>query len=41
MNEEQASEAYWKAVNILQEVIDSGARGGREDILAELDGDLE
>jgi len=40
MNEEQASEAYWRAVNLFQEVIDSGHRGGKEKILVELEDDL-
>jgi len=37
MNEEQASEAYWKARDLLQEVIDSGCRGTKEEILEELE----
>ena len=41
MNEEQASEAYWKVVNQLQEIIDSGSRGSKEDILADLEDDFE
>ena len=40
MNEEQASLEYWRARDILQEVIDSGCRGSKEDILEELEGDL-
>lgn len=40
MNEEQASEVYWKARDLLQEVIDSGHRGDKDDILAELEDDL-
>lgn len=41
MNEEQASEAYWKVVSILDEIIASGQRGSRQDILDELNNDLE
>ncbi len=40
MTEEQASVEYWKAVAILQEVIDSGQRDGKADILEELEDDL-
>ena len=41
MDEEQASEVYWRAVNLFQEVIDSGYRGGKEEILVELEDDLK
>lgn len=41
MNDEQASEAYFKAVNLLNEVVDSAHRGDRDDILEELESDLE
>lgn len=41
MNEEQASEAYWRARDLLQDVIDSGARGSAQDIIDELGDDLE
>ena len=40
MSDEEASEQYWKAVGILQEVIDSGHRDSKESVLAELDNDL-
>ena len=40
MNEEQTSEQYWRAVGILQDVIDSGQRSGKEDIIEELKNDL-
>ncbi len=40
MNEEEASVAYWKARDILDEVIESGQRGSKEDILEELESDL-
>ncbi len=40
MDEEQTSEAYWRAVNMLQEVIDSGYRSGKEAVLVELEDDL-
>ena len=36
MDEEQACEAYWEARDILQEIIDSGERGSKEEILREL-----
>ena len=40
MNDEQASIAYWEARDLLQEVIDSGQRGSKEEILEELEEDL-
>jgi len=40
MTEEQASETYWRARDLLDEVVASGHRGGRQDILDELDDDL-
>jgi len=41
MDEDKASEIYWQAVHLLQEVIDSGHRGSEEDILEELEEDLK
>ncbi len=41
MNEEQASIAYWKAVDLLKEVIESGHREGIEEVLEELREDIE
>jgi len=41
MTEEQASEKYWDAIYKLREVIESGQRGSRQDILDELEDDLE
>lgn len=41
MTEEQASEKYWKARDLLDEIIASGQRGSRQDILDELEDDLE
>ena len=41
MNEEEACVEYWKLVDRLQELIDSGHRDGKDDILAELEGDLK
>ena len=40
MNEEEASVAYYKARDLLQEVIDSGHRGDVEELLDELVDDL-
>jgi len=40
MTEEEASVAYWAAVFKLREVIESGARGGAQDILEQLEDDL-
>ena len=40
MTEEDASITYWAAVSELQSVIESGHRGGREDVLEELANDL-
>ncbi len=39
MTKEQASVAYWKAVSLLQEVINSEHRGSKEDVLGELEED--
>lgn len=39
MDEMRARELYWKAVRILNEVIDAEAES-REEILEELEGDL-
>ena len=36
MTEEQASEAYWKARDLLQEIINSGHRGDKEAVIEEL-----
>ena len=40
MTEDQASEQYWKAVHALQEVIDSGHRGDKSEVLSEVEDDL-
>ncbi len=40
MDENEASVEYWSAVNKLQSVIDSGARGSKGEILEELEDDL-
>ena len=40
MNDKQATEAYYKARNLLKEVIASGHRGDREEVLMELEDDL-
>ncbi len=40
MDEEQASVAYWKAVELLREVIDSRQRGDLDYTLSELEDDL-
>lgn len=37
MTEEEASEQFFRAVNILEEIIESGHRGTRDEVLAELD----
>jgi len=41
MEGEHECETYWFAVGLLQEVINSGFRGSKEDILEELENDLE
>lgn len=40
MDEEEASVMYWTAVERLREVIVSGHRGSKVDILEELNNDL-
>ncbi len=40
MDEEQACEAYWDVRDTLQEIIDSGQRGSKEELLVELEDDL-
>lgn len=40
MDEAESCEAYWKAVRILTDVIDSGFRGTKQDIIEELEDDL-
>ena len=40
MAEEETSTTYWAAVRDLDEVIASGHRGSRQDVLDELDNDL-
>ena len=40
MTEEDASVEYWRAVNKLQEVIESEHRGNKENILGQLEDDL-
>jgi len=40
MDEEQASIDYWQAVGLLQEIINSGERGSKEDVMDGLDDDL-
>jgi len=41
MDEEQASEEYWSAVNRLNEIIESGHRGSRSEVSTSLDEDLD
>ncbi len=41
MNEEQASVEYYRAKDSLQEVISSGYRGDKDEVLGELEEDLE
>ncbi len=41
MTEEEASVAYFNAVGLLNDIIESGVRGSRDDILDELDNDLD
>ena len=40
MNAEQASHEYWKAINTLQEIIDSGERGDKDELLAQIEDNL-
>ena len=40
MTEEQACEAYWKARDLLDEVIASGYHGNKEEVWLELEDDL-
>lgn len=41
MDENQASVEYWEAVGRLNDVIESGHRGSREEVLDELEDDLK
>ena len=41
MDEEQAFLAYEEVKDLLNEIIESGQRGSRQDLLDELDNDLE
>jgi len=41
MNDKQASEAFWVAVNLLNAVIENGVRGTKADVLADLEGNLD
>ena len=41
MNEEQAAEKYWKARDLLDEVVASRHRGDKDDVILELEDDLK
>lgn len=40
MTDLEAAEAYWKARDILQKIIESGERGPKEELLEALEEDL-